>query len=124
VQYAVALFSDGMTYVLPPGAIAGVPSRRAQPGDTITFYGVGFGPVVPNIPAGQIVQQDNTLAAPFQMKFGTAQAVVAYNGLAPGAVGSYQFNVVVPNIPGSDTVPVTFTLGGLAGTQTLYLAIQ
>jgi uncharacterized protein (TIGR03437 family) len=34
-QYAAALFSDGATYVLPPGAIAGVPSRRAQPGDTI-----------------------------------------------------------------------------------------
>ena len=49
-QYVAALFSDGATFVLPPGAVAGVPSRRAQPGDTITLYGVGFGPVTPNTP--------------------------------------------------------------------------
>jgi uncharacterized protein (TIGR03437 family) len=123
-QYAVALFPDGMTYVLPPGAIAGLPSQRAQPGDTITFYGVGFGAVIPNIPAGQVVQQDNALALPFQIKFGTTQARVTYDGLAPDAVGSYQFEVVVPSIPSSDAVPVTFTLNGVAGTQTLYMSVQ
>jgi uncharacterized protein (TIGR03437 family) len=123
-QYVAALFSDGVTYVLPPGAIAGVPSRRAQPGDNITLYGVGFGPVIPGIPAGQIVQQDNSLALPFQLNFGQAQAAVTYDGLAPSAVGLYQFNVTVPNVASSDTVPATFTLGGVAGTQTLYIAIQ
>jgi uncharacterized protein (TIGR03437 family) len=123
-QYIAALFSDGVTYVLPPGAFPGLPSRRAQPGDTLTFYGVGFGAVMPNIPAGQIAQQNNTLAVPLQIKFGSAQAAVTYDGLAPGAVGSYQFDVVVPSIPSSDAVPVTFTLGGVAGTQTLYISVQ
>ena len=60
-QYVAALFSDGATFVLPPGAIAGVSARRALPGDTITLYGIGFGPVTPNMPAGQVVQQSNTL---------------------------------------------------------------
>jgi uncharacterized protein (TIGR03437 family) len=122
-QYVVALFSDGATFVLPPGAIAGVPSRRAQPGDNITLYGVGFGPVTPAIPAGQVVQQSSTLAAPLHILFGQTEAVVGYDGLAPNAVGLYQFNVVVPNVAASDTVPVTFTLGGVAGTQTLYIAV-
>lgn len=27
-QYAAALFPDGVTHVLPPGSIAGVPSQR------------------------------------------------------------------------------------------------
>jgi hypothetical protein len=49
---------------------------------------------------------------------------VTYDGLAPTAVGLYQFNVVVPSIPSSDTVPLTFALGGVAGTQTLYIAVQ
>src|ERR1700733_10006726 len=31
-QYVAALFPDGKTYVLPPGAIAGLPSRLAKPG--------------------------------------------------------------------------------------------
>jgi uncharacterized protein (TIGR03437 family) len=123
-QYAAALYSDGATFVLPPGSIAGVTSRRAQPGDTITLYGIGFGPVVPGIPAGQVVQQSNTLAASLQVKFGTTLATTTYDGLAPSAVGLYQVNVVVPAIPSSDSVPLTFTLGGVAGTQTLYLAIQ
>ncbi len=123
-QYAGALFSDGATYVLPPGSIAGVPARRAQPGDMITLYGVGFGPVVPDSPAGEVVQQNNTLAASFQLQFGSTQATVTYAGLAPNAVGLYQFDVVVPNIPSSDAVPMTFTLGGAPGTQTLYLPVQ
>ena len=123
-QYVAALFSDGVTFVLPPGAIAGVPSRRAQPGDNITLYGVGFGPVTPNTPAGQVVEQTNTLTGVLHVLFGQTQAVIGYDGLAPNAVGLYQFNVVVPNIAASDTVPLTFTLGGAAGTQTLYIAVQ
>jgi uncharacterized protein (TIGR03437 family) len=123
-QYVAALFPDNVTYVLPPGLIAGVPSQRAQPGDTIIFYGIGFGPVVPGIPAGQTVEESNTLASSFQIKFGTALASMTYDGLAPSAIGLYQINVVVPTIPSSDSVPLTFTLGGVAGTQTLYIAVQ
>ncbi len=49
-QYVVAVFPpDGGTYVLPPGVTNAVPTRRAKPGDTIVLYGMGFGPVTPNI---------------------------------------------------------------------------
>jgi uncharacterized protein (TIGR03437 family) len=48
---------------------------------------------------------------------------VSYSGLAPNYIGLYQFNVVVPNVAASDTVPVTFTLGSAASTQTLYVAV-
>ncbi len=123
-QYVAALFSDGATYVLPSGAISGVTSRRAQPRDIITFYGIGFGPVTPNIPAGQIVPGKSMLVAPLDILFGQTAATVPYDGLAPGAIGLYQFNVVVPNVAASDAVPVTFTLGGTAGTQTLYTAVE
>lgn len=55
-QYVVGLFSDGITYVLAPGAISGITSKRAVPGDTITLYGVGFGQVNEGIPPGQIAR--------------------------------------------------------------------
>ena len=58
------------------------------------------------------------------MQFGQTEAMVGYDGLAPNAVGLYQFNVTVPNVSASDAVPLTFTLGGVAGTQTLYIAVQ
>ncbi len=124
IQYAVALFSDGVTYVLPSGAISGVSSRPAKPGDTIVLYGVGFGPVTPDIPAGQIVQASNMLPASFQMSIGGMPASLSYAGLAPNYVGLYQFNAVVPNIGASNAVPLTFSLDGTAGTQTLYIAVQ
>ncbi|HEX3747663.1 MAG TPA: LamG-like jellyroll fold domain-containing protein [Bryobacteraceae bacterium] len=122
-QYLVALFTDEATYVLPPGTLSGVPSQRVTPGQTIILYGVGFGPVTPSIPAGQIAEQSNMLADSLQLSIGGMPAVLSYQGLAPGYVGLYQFNVVVPNVAASDFVPVTFTLGGFSGTQTLYLAV-
>ena len=45
---------------------------------------------------------------------------------APAAnfVGLYQFNVVVPSIANNDLAPVTSSLNGVAGSQTLFLAIK
>jgi uncharacterized protein (TIGR03437 family) len=48
---------------------------------------------------------------------------VTYDGLAPQLVGVYQFNVVVPNVPASDSTPLVVTLGGTQVAQTLYLFI-
>jgi uncharacterized protein (TIGR03437 family) len=121
-QYAVALFSDGF-YDLPPGLVSEVASRRAVPGDTIMLYGIGFGPVSDGTQAGLIDQGTNQVSAPLDITIGGLTAVIQYSGLTPGSVGLYQFNVVVPNIPASDTTPLTFTLGGTAGTQTMSLFI-
>jgi uncharacterized protein (TIGR03437 family) len=121
-QYAVALFTDG-AFALPAGAIAGTSSRPAKPGDVLTLYGVGFGPVTPAIPSGQTVEQQNSLAASFQMSIGGSPAAASYYGLAPNYLGLYQFNVTVPSVAAGTAVPLTFTLGGAAGTQTLYIAV-
>jgi uncharacterized protein (TIGR03437 family) len=94
------------------------------PGDEIVLYGIGFGPVAPNIPAGQLVEQANTLTSSFQMSIGGVPVTnPPYYGLAPDFTGLYQFNVVVPANTGSGAVPLTFTVGGGAGTQTLFLAV-
>jgi uncharacterized protein (TIGR03437 family) len=122
-QYVVAQLPDG-TFVLPAGAIAGVASRPAKPGETIVIYGTGFGPVNPNIPAGQIVTEVNKLAASVQILFGNTSAPLSYSGLAPNLIGLYQFNVVVPAVPDNNLTPLTFVLGGTGGTQTLYTAVH
>lgn len=122
-QYIVALFPDNTTYVLPPGAIPGLNSRRARPGETITLYGIGFGAVTPAVAPGQIATQLNALAAPFTVRFGGTQANVSYAGLAPNFVGLYQFNVTVPAAAAGDAVPLTFTLNGVDVGQRLAIAV-
>jgi len=122
-QYVVAQFVDG-TYVLPTGTIAGINSRPAKPGETIIIYGVGFGAVTPDIPAGQIAVGNSQLVLPLEISFGQTSAQLPYFGLAPNLVGVYQFNVMVPAVADSDLVPLTFNLGGVPGTQTLLTAVH
>lgn len=123
-QYLVALLSDNATYVLPAGAISGIASRPAHPGETIVLYGVGFGTVVPFLAGGQVSTAADQLSSNFQIMFGGVAAQVTYDGLAPGFVGLYQFNVVVPQVADNNLVPVTYSLAGVPGTQTLYTAVK
>ena len=120
-QYVAAFFSDG-SLALPANGFGGA-GRRAKAGNILVLYGIGFGAVTPNSPAGQIVQQGNTLIASLQVKVGGVPAVLMYAGLVPGSVGLYQFNVVVPNLVASDAVAVEFTVGGTPGGQALFTAV-
>jgi uncharacterized protein (TIGR03437 family) len=123
-QNIAAQFSGTSTFVLPV-AVTGITTQRCKPGDYLTLYGVGFGGVSPNILAGQIVQQQNSLQAGFNISFAGVPATILYAGLAPGYVGLYQINIQVPNVAASDSVPVTFSLGGSPGLQTnLVIAVQ
>jgi uncharacterized protein (TIGR03437 family) len=121
-QYVAALFPDAVTFVLPP--ISGAPTARAKPGDTITLYGVGFGNVTPDSPAGRVVTLENRLARTFRVTIGGVAATVSFSGLAGGYLGLYQFNVVVPNVPANDATPFTYSLDGVNGPQNLIIAIR
>ncbi len=123
-QYTAQYNDATRTYVMPAGLVSGVNARPAHPGEIIVLYGTGFGPVTPDSPAGQVVTQNNQLVTPVQFSVGGVPANALYAGLAPQAVGLYQFNLVVPNVAAGGAVPLTFSQGGVAGTQTLYIAVQ
>jgi uncharacterized protein (TIGR03437 family) len=127
-QYTEAIFPDGTTFALPASAMSGAMqsnfARPPRPGETIILYGVGFGTVTPDPGAGNIVANDNGLIFPFQVFFGGKPAAVSYAGLAPGMIGLYQFNVVVPDTTPGDAVPLTFSVGLSTGQQVLYTAVQ
>ncbi len=122
-QYAAAATSDGSSYILPRAA-SEAPSRPARPGETVTFYGVGFGAVTPAPGDGEIVQGDNALVLPVEFYFGNILAYVRYAGLEPGNIGLYRFDVRVPQMPDDDAVPLTFKLGGVSNGQMLYTAVH
>ena len=123
-QYVAATLPDGK-FALPQDAVPGVPSRPAMAGETLTIYGVGFGPVTGGFMAGTIVTADNALTTPVQFLFGTTTAItIAYDGLAPSLTGLYQFDVVVPNVGANNALPISINLGGVTGSQRLYIAVQ
>ncbi len=121
-----SLMADGKQYagvILADGSIASISSPEIRPGDTVTLYGIGFGSVAPNLAAGEIVRHSNAVVTPLQVYFGDAQATVTYAGLAPGTLGLYQINVVVPAVPAGNAIPLRFMLNGASVSQSLYTAV-
>lgn len=123
-QYASAVLDDGQTYALPEGAVETAATRPAKPGETVTFYGIGFGAVTPDIGAGELVSRQNAIVRRVEVLFGETRAEVRYAGLAQGAVGIYQLSVVVPEGVEGDAVPVTVTVDGEPAQQQLHVAAR
>jgi uncharacterized protein (TIGR03437 family) len=122
-QYAAAVHASTNAYV-SGGTIPGIPTAPAKSGETLIFYGTGFGPIMSGSVGGVIATGQSTLANAFTMSIGGAPATVNYQGLAPGLVGVYQFNVVVPTGISNGDVSIQTTLNGFFGLQTLYLSVS
>jgi len=121
-----SLLSDGKQYagvILADGSLASVSAPKVRPGDTVTLYGIGFGSVAPNLAAGEIVRNANSVVLPLQVYFGETPATVTYAGLAPGTLGLYQINIVVPQVAAGNEIPLRFELNGESGSQTLFTAV-
>ena len=91
------------------------PSNPIHRGDTITIYLTGMGKTSPAIEAG-IPAPNEPLASvliPPSIDLGGVALPVAFAGLAPGQVGVYQINAVVPRwVPTGMTVPLNISQTG------------
>jgi uncharacterized protein (TIGR03437 family) len=94
---------------------------RAAPGETLTLYGTGFGPVTPAQPTGQLVTTPAPVASPVTVTMGGMAAQVQYAGLIGS--GFYQINVVVPSVA-SGNQPVLVSVGGVQAASQPYVPIQ
>jgi uncharacterized protein (TIGR03437 family) len=124
-QYVAALHSTTGKFV-SGGNIPNVDNDPAVRGEILLFYGLGFGPITPNFPplGGRKATGQTALTNPVTVKFGDAEAKVLYQGLAPGFIGLYQFNVEVPsNAPTGDQA-LTFIQGGEPIAQKLTINIK
>lgn len=89
---ALASHADG-TIVGP----AGVDSSPAKPGETITLWATGLGPVMPAAKDGETSVDTICWALSMpEVTIGGISAAITFAGLAPGLVGVNQINVVVP----------------------------
>ena len=86
------------------------------PGDTITVYFTGIGPLDNPVPTGQLAPLGGPLSqssVPVTVTIGGRQAQVAYVGLTPGSVSLAQADVLVPSMPAGE-FPVVITVGSAA----------
>ena len=125
-QYVEALHGGNGVPVTPTTGIPGVVGFPASRGETLLFFGLGFGPVTPNTPsfAGEVAQGQTSINTPVQFNFGTVPGTLIYAGLAPGFVGLYQFNVTVPVGSPTGEVPLQVLQGGQPIAQTLYISVK
>jgi uncharacterized protein (TIGR03437 family) len=119
-----ALESEGRRYagVVRDGALTDA-AHAPRPGETVTLYGIGFGSVAAQLNPGEITRNATSVVLPLKVFFGDKPATVSYAGLAPGTLGLYQINVVVPDVTG-DSVPLSFELNGEDSAQTLYTVVS
>jgi uncharacterized protein (TIGR03437 family) len=92
-------------------------SAAAQPGESISFYGTGFGVTDPAIVDGQLQVNPSNTATPVTLTVGGEQASVSFAGLAPGFAGIYQFTVTIPSDLANGDQAVVVTMNGLTTPQ-------
>lgn len=103
-------------------AATGTPIARGQ---YIEIYCLGLGAVSnrPSTGAAAVGASSPTLVTP-TVTIGGAQVPASFAGLAPGFVGVYQVNALVPlGITPGSAVPLSVTLNG-AASQTVTIAVQ
>lgn len=92
--------SDGMP-IGPKGLLPGIDTSPSLPGDVVSIFGTGFGPVTPPLATGAVAREDRTLAsASYEVSIdGTAVPVtdVLYIGAAPGFLGVNRVDVRLPD---------------------------
>jgi uncharacterized protein (TIGR03437 family) len=122
-KYAAAIGSSDGAYIAPSGSLGvGVNARPAKPGETIELYGTGFGPTNPPDTPGMLLPSPLPLVAMPQVLFGnTLSQPASFAGLV--GPGSYQFNVVVPNVSSGDQ-EIVIKVGNSASQSNVFVPVQ
>jgi uncharacterized protein (TIGR03437 family) len=78
------------------GSVSG--SAAAAPGSFISVYATGLGPLSPQVPTGSPAPMSpfSTATLPITANIAGRAATVSWAGAAPGQVGVYQVNILVP----------------------------
>ena len=108
-------------------AVLAAPGTPVLRGRIVSIYCEGLGRVNPEVPSGTLAPSSEPLArtvSPVTAIIGGQSAQILYAGLAPGFVGLYQVNAIVPSdAQTGDAVPLTVSVGG-AVSNTATIAVR
>jgi uncharacterized protein (TIGR03437 family) len=124
-NYAVATRQD-YSLAVKNGAISGVTTVPAKPGDVIILWGTGFGPTSPAAPVGAEAPLSPTYYTANQVTVtvGSAAATVYGVALAPGYAGLYQVAIQIPTSLANGDYPVVATVSGQGSPSTTLITVQ
>ena len=90
--------TNAVAIVYPSYSLVG-PNSPARPGDTIVLYATGLGPLSQNLTDGYGAPSNPPAYTidPFDVFINGEKCRVLFSGLAPGFVGLYQLNLVLPS---------------------------
>ncbi len=100
-------------------------SNPAQKGEFLTMYANGLGPVDPPVPTGEVSPLTvlSRTRNNVTVTIGGRPAEVSFSGLAPGFVGLYQIDVLVPKDAPSGSQPIVVNVNGVT-SQPANVVIQ
>jgi uncharacterized protein (TIGR03437 family) len=138
-NYAPQLFTFNGTSAAallagPSGTIIANPSllasgRPAKPGEFISLFGTGFGPLDPVYQAGERPTTAVKLRDPITVTIGgttlSDSADIQYAGAAPGFIsGLYQINVRVPVSAPDGDLPISVRIGGVTSAPGITIPVK
>jgi uncharacterized protein (TIGR03437 family) len=116
------LVGNSSSIAAPVGMFPG--SRPIPRQGSISIYATGLGPVQSQQRTGVAASGSLSTTNAATVTIGGVSANVTYSGLAPGFIGLYQVNAIVPaNSPTGPDVPITLTIGGVPANP-VTIAVQ
>lgn len=106
----------------PTGTSLGYRTVAAKAGDTVVLFGVGFGPTVPPIPAGQPYAGPPAQSVSPQMTINGTAVFPFFSGV--GTPGLFQFNLTIPPGLGTGDQALLATLNGVSTQAGVVVALQ
>ena len=109
-----------------PVDVLGGALSPVRPGDVVTIYMTGLGPVNPALGAGEIPRTAAPLTSPVTVRLGDltlAPNEVLYAGAAPLQV-IYQINIRVPAAAQAGNLPIAVSIGSVSTPAGAYLAVR
>jgi uncharacterized protein (TIGR03437 family) len=126
----------GTILIAGTGMIATTPSaaeisgRPVKPGEFLEIYGNGFGITDRESTPGTPAPSDQLLHAanPIRVMIGGVEAIPTFAGLAPGTIGLYQIDVMIPIYsPSGNSIPLSTRIyladGSVVDSNTVTIAI-
>jgi uncharacterized protein (TIGR03437 family) len=106
----------------PTGTSLGYKTVAAKAGDSVLLFGVGFGPTIPVVPAGQVFSGAASTTNPVTIRINNTVVTPGFAGLSEA--GLYQMNLTIPSGAGSGDVPLIATVAGTSTQPTAVLSLQ